>query len=250
MQVVANDVEKQKKELHIEVDWIDIEPDYNDVLSEYLKVPVPGFRPGKAPRIMVESRYKKEILDDVASRSAERYSRKALEADGVTAAGPIAITDIEIEKNEPLRFKAEFTVLPDVQLPDYSQFTLMAATDDEKRDEISEWLLEQTTLDVPDELVKQELAFDGKEDVSMNSDEWVSAMQRVQLLLILKSIASQDGIEIDERDVNERVEQMASAFGASTTQLRQQLMHSRGLSRIANFLLAEKTLDYLLGICS
>jgi FKBP-type peptidyl-prolyl cis-trans isomerase (trigger factor) len=250
MQVVANDIENQKKELHIEVDWVDIQPDYNDVLSEYLKVPVPGFRPGKAPKIFIESRFKKEILDDVASRCAERFSRKALEAEGVAAAGPISITDIELEKNGPLQFKAEFTVLPDFELPDYSQFKLSTQTDDEKRDQISDWLLQNTVIGVPDELIRQELEFDSKSDVPVNSDEWGSALQRVKLLLILKNIANHDGIEVDDKDINERVEKMASAFETTASKLRQQLMQSGGLSRITNFLLAEKTLDYLLDICS
>lgn len=250
MKIDIQDLENQKKEMRIEADWEDLEADYDDLLSEYLKVPVPGFRPGKAPRGIVEKRFRKEILDDVSARCAQRLSKQALEDEDITAGSPISITNIQIERGEPFSFKAEFTEIPGFELPDYSALKLSSQTDDEKRDEISEWLLEHAQVEVPDEIVKQELEFGDGAEAEQGSDEWNAAAQRVKLLLVLRKIAGQDGIEVDETDVDERIGQIASECGTSASQLRQTLLSTGGLSRISSFLLAEKTLNYLIEVCN
>lgn len=248
MKITIRDIGDQKKEARIELEWDRVQADYEDILEEYTKLPVPGFRPGKAPKARVEKLYQREILDDVGLRCAERFSRKALEDEGITTTGPIAITDLVVEHGEPFRFTAEFTQLPDFDLPDYSGFILREETDKERRDEISLWLLEQTTLDVPDELVRQELLFDGITEAQPGGKEWGAAFERVKLLLILDRIARRDGIEADDRDVEQRIDQIASANEMKPQMLKQRLLRDGGVSRLSRFLLAEKTLDYLIDI--
>jgi FKBP-type peptidyl-prolyl cis-trans isomerase (trigger factor) len=249
MKIDIKNLENQKKEMRIEADWGDLETDYDDLLSEYLKVPVPGFRPGRAPRGIVEKRFRKEILDDVSARCAQRLSKQSLEDEGIMAGSHISITDIQIEKGEPFSFTAEFTEIPEFELPDYPALKLSSETDEEKRDEISEWMLNQTQVEVPDEIVKQELEFGDNAEAGKGSDEWNAACQRVKLLLVLRKIAREDGIEVDDTDVDDRIEQIASGCDTTASQLRQTLLSTGGLSRISSFLLAEKTLDYLIEVC-
>ena len=248
MKITIRDIEDQRREARVEVEWERVEADYEDILSEYMKLPVPGFRPGKAPRARIESQFKQEILDDVGVRCARRFSRLALEDEGIKATGPVAVTDLVIEHGEPFRFTAEFTELPDFDLPDYGGFVLKNETDEGRRDEISELLLEQTTLEVPDELVKQELSFDGIGEAQPGTDEWEVALQRVKLLLILDRIARRDGIEADDKDVDRRIDQIASTYETRPQLLKQQLLRNGGMSRLARFILAERTLDYLIDI--
>ena len=247
MKVEISDLDGGRKQVRIEADWRDVEPDYEDLLSEYAKLPVPGFRSGKAPRSMVEKHYERPLLDDTAARSVRRISRRSLESEGITATGPIAITEISIERGEPFNFTAEFTELPGFELPDYGSISLEAESDDGMRDEISMYLLEETELVVADEMVRQELSFDGIEDAEPGSDEWNAALVRVKLLLILGAIARRDGIEVDERDVEGRIARIAKANDTEPSSLKKHLMRTGGLSRVADFLLAERTLDYLLG---
>ena len=47
--------------LKVEADWSELVVDYNDILAEYSKVRLPGFRPGKVPRSVIEKRFKTEI---------------------------------------------------------------------------------------------------------------------------------------------------------------------------------------------
>jgi FKBP-type peptidyl-prolyl cis-trans isomerase (trigger factor) len=173
----------------------------------------------------------------------------ALESEGITATGPVAVTDLVIEHGEQFRFTAEFTELPDFDLPDYGGFALKSDTDRGMRDEISKLLLEKTALDVPDELIRQELSFDGVDESKPSTKEWAAAHERVKLLLILDRIASRDGIMVDDRDVEERIDRIASAHGTKPRLLKQQLLRSGGMSRLTRFIAAERTLDYLIDIC-
>ncbi len=249
MRITVQDLENKKKKLLIEAGWKDIQDDYDDVLSEYQKIQVPGFRSGKAPREFVVRRFRKEILDEVSVRCAQRLSRTAIEKEGMTASGPVSVSDIEITYGKPFRFTAQFTVLPEFQLLDYAHITLSTRTDEERRDELSEWLLKNTHVDIPDDLARQELELDDAAGAEPGSEGWNAAIQRVKLLLILKKIARQEGIDVDEKDVSGRIEKMAQEFRVAASYLKQQLLQSGGLSRIGSFLLAEKTMDYLLGRC-
>ena len=164
------------------------------------------------------------------------------------AGSRIEISDLDVEPLKPLQFSVDFTPLPDFDLPDYSKLQLKGQSDEEQRDEVSEWLLSQTELLVPDELVREELDFDGDGAVDPQSDKWIEGARRVKLMITLQRIADTDGIEADDRDVTERVERMAAGYGISPSDLRQRLLQNGGLFRVRNFLLAELTLDYLLDI--
>ena len=54
MKVAIRDLGDHRRQARIEAGWEDVRKDYEDLLSEYSALPVPGFRPGKAPKSMVE----------------------------------------------------------------------------------------------------------------------------------------------------------------------------------------------------
>ena len=191
----------------------------------------------------------KPILEDLGIRCAGRIARAALEEEGITTTGPVGITEISVEFGESVSLEAEFTELTDFILPDTCSLIVDSDSDEDMRDEISDFLLEKTELDVPDELVRQELLFDGSEDAGLGSDEWNAALARVKLLMILGAFARRGGIEVDDRDVEKRITQIAEAHGMDPDSMKKQLMRSGGLSRISSFLLAEMTLDYLIETC-
>ncbi len=250
MKVSIRDIEDNRREARVEVEWEKVQADYDDLLSEYAKLPIPGFRPGKAPKARVEKHFERPLLDDVGARCVHRINRQALEGEGVTTTGPVSITEISIELGEPFRFTAEFTELPGFDLSDYDSLTLTSDSDSGMRDEISMRLLEETAIDIPDEMVRQELLFDEDGESRPGDKEWKAALSRVKLLLILSEIARRDGIEVDARDVDERIEQIAQAHGTDPSSLKKHLLCNGGLSRISRFILAERTLDYLIDISS
>jgi FKBP-type peptidyl-prolyl cis-trans isomerase (trigger factor) len=250
MQVIPVDTNSDHKKLRVSADWEEVRLDYIDIIKSYSQLAVPGFRPGKAPESRVESHYRKNICDDLKARCVERLTGKALKDQKLMAGSRIEISDLDVEPLKPLRFCVQFAPISDFTLPDYSHAQLCGESDEERRDEISEWLLSHTDLSVPDELVREELEFDGADNVEPETDKWAEVARRVKLMITLQRIADHDGVDVDDRDVTERVERMASEYGMSPSDLRQRLLQNGGLFRVRNFLLAEYTLDYLLDIAS
>ena len=67
-------------------------------------------------------------------------------------------------------------------------------------------------------------------------------------MLILKQIAKQEGIEVDQRDVDNRIAEKAEEFGATIKELEAELSRGDGLQRLKEMLLAENVLGYLMEI--
>ena len=65
-------------------------------------------------------------------------------------------------------------------------------------------------------------------------------------MLILKRIAREEGIEVEEADVDRRIEEKAAEFGARPETLRADLEQGGGRARLKDLLLAENVLGYLL----
>ena len=233
-------------ELEVEVDWAEIHADYDDLVSSYGALAVPGFRPGSAPGKQVERHFRKEIRADVVSRCVERLSRQAIEAEKLNPVGPVSVSDVELEPGRPFRFLARFVSAPEFDIPDLVTLVLPGGTNAERRDAASAWLLENTDVNVPDAVIEWELSFQDDPGATPGSAQWNAARDRAKLLLVLRAIARRDGVDIDDRDVDERIESMAGNLETTARQLRNELLQKGGLRRVRTFMLAERTLDYLL----
>ena len=65
-------------------------------------------------------------------------------------------------------------------------------------------------------------------------------------MLILKKIAKQEGIEVDETDVDNRIAEKAEEFKTTKKSLQAEFERGSGLQRLRDMLLAESTLEYLM----
>ena len=229
--------------MQVEADWSELAADYEDIVSAYLNVRLPGFRPGRVPRRVIEGRFQKEIIEDFSQRVAQRLGREVLRQANIMTIGPVKLRDIECGKEKPFRFTACYRPMPEVNLPELGS---LAAGDDKSdpRDLISGRLLEMVSFSVPDALVSAELGQDEAICVK-GSDGWKDAEDRVRLILILKKIAGREGIEVSDADVEQRIREKASEFNKEADLLRAELQKGGGWQRLKDMLLVESTLDYL-----
>lgn len=248
MEIVVTLDDTHEKELLVTAPWELVADDYDRLLKSYSKLPVRGFRPGKSPVSLVESAFAGQISNDLAAATSMRLCRKALKETGLVAGSPIEVSEIVLSKGEHLCFKAAFIVMPEFALPDYTHLALQAGDYDGKLDEISHKLLERTEIALHSSLIDNELNYSGGgEDNQQQRDD---ALARVKLMLILKKIALQDQIEIDEKDVEQRIRDVAAENGVTPDYLRQFLIGNGGMSRFTDSLLAEAVLDYIIEIQS
>jgi len=239
------DEEGGYRRLQIEAPWEEIAAEYRDLVTRYAaSVRLPGFRPGKTPRGVVEQKFHREIIEDLSLRAAQRLGAEVASQAGVEALGPLEASEIECEKGQSFRARVRYLPLPEFRVPEPAD---LATPDDgtDPRDRISRRLLELAPFELPADLVRQELENDGLGESASDSDAWRAAAERVRLMVILKRIGRREGIEVDGKDVNARIAEKAVEFGTTREALREELAKGGGLQRLKDMLLAESTLEYL-----
>ena len=108
---------------------------------------VPGFRPGKAPRPVLERVLgPTAVLDEAVEHLVQEAYRKALVEQSIL---PLANADLEIvqaEEGKPVIFKATVQVRPEVRLGDYRNFNFrpeIEAIDETRVDKVIDELRDQ-----------------------------------------------------------------------------------------------------------
>jgi len=80
---------------------------------------LPGFRPGKAPISLIRKQFAADIRQQVLENLIPQALQKQFEAENLNPVGTPDITDVHLHDGEPLRFKAEFEVVPAIELGEY-----------------------------------------------------------------------------------------------------------------------------------
>lgn len=113
-------IEGCKHELEITVPAEEIARETERVVAEIQKkARMPGFRPGKVPANLIKSRFAFEVRQDVLESLVPKYFHKRVQEDELNIVGTPNIKDVHFEDGEPLRFKAEFEIAPQIELKDY-----------------------------------------------------------------------------------------------------------------------------------
>jgi trigger factor len=102
-------------------------------------VRIPGFRPGKAPYVLVERTVGREILtEEAAGILAPDLYKRVLEESGYE---PFDSPAVRIAQQEPLELKIRVSLQPTVELPDYCAMTVEPEPEVEVTPEQEEKLL-------------------------------------------------------------------------------------------------------------
>ncbi len=89
------------------------------LVHEFLKdARIPGFRPGKAPRAVVEKRFQKQISEDLESRILNTGLQDAIREKGLRVLHVQNVEDVRLEDNT-FSFSATVVTVPSFDLPDY-----------------------------------------------------------------------------------------------------------------------------------
>jgi trigger factor len=162
MTVTATPVPKSSILLEIEVPADRLDRAVRDATQRLSRrTRVAGFRPGKAPRPILERVLGPgAILDEAVDHLVQDAYRDAIIEQGIV---PLANADVEVveaEEGKPLRFKATVQVRPEVQLGDYGSFNFgpeIEPVDAAKVDNVIEELRDQnaTLAAVEDRPAKQ-----------------------------------------------------------------------------------------------
>lgn len=137
MKVNVEDISPVKKKLHIQIAPDAIAQEMTKAVADIAKkAKIPGFRPGKAPKAVVERHYSTEIQSEVMNRVISNSYLQAVQENNLHPVDMPNITNISpFEKNAPLNFTAMVEVRPSIELGAYEGLEVreapLAATDAE-----------------------------------------------------------------------------------------------------------------------
>lgn len=139
MKVKVEDSGPCRKVLSVDAPAEAVAEEYEKVVGAYAKAArIPGFRKGKAPANVVESRYRKGIIEDAKERLLPLLYRKALEEKDIHAVAVVDVSDVELAKDNGMSFRVTFDVAPEFKLPKYRKISLKrkrVEVDDTEADE-------------------------------------------------------------------------------------------------------------------
>jgi trigger factor len=122
LSVVTEQLPKSQVGMTIEVPAEVVDATYEKVLSRLTsRAKIEGFRPGRAPRALVEARVGPAALrEEVVESIVPQVIRQALEEKSIDPIDNPDVEVLELERGKPARLKATVSVMPEVTLGDAS----------------------------------------------------------------------------------------------------------------------------------
>jgi trigger factor len=128
MQVTVEDVSSVKKILHIEVPEKIVIRELDNAYKNLKKTAkIKGFRPGKAPRSVLERLYKKDVHGDVSSKLLQDSFIEALKETELNIIGNPQIEPPQLDEKGPYKYDATVEVKPEIDDIDFKGLALKKA---------------------------------------------------------------------------------------------------------------------------
>src|SRR5229473_6967876 len=120
LSVVTERLPKSQVGMTIEVPAEVVNATYDRVLNRLAsRAKIEGFRPGRAPRALVEARVGPAALrEEVVETMVPEVVRRALEEKSINPIDNPDVEIVELERGRPARLKATVSVMPEVTLGD------------------------------------------------------------------------------------------------------------------------------------
>jgi trigger factor len=125
MQITIEDLSPVEKRVEFELPWTDVAPKLEKAYDSLRKgVRLPGFRPGKVPRALLEKMYRRQVEDEVARDLVELSITQAIRENQIQPVAPPTVDELQIKAGAPFKFRALVEVRSEVTPKDYSGIPL------------------------------------------------------------------------------------------------------------------------------
>ena len=135
--------------LRVEVPSETVSSERSDIVKAFSKqARLPGFRPGKAPRAVIEKRYAREIGEELQSRLIRQGVQEAVEKESLKVLNAPEPDDSTHHSDGSFTFSSNLVLAPDFELPDYKSITI----------EVPDRQVEDSDLDIELEKLRERFA--------------------------------------------------------------------------------------------
>lgn len=144
------------RSVEVEAPAADVEKAFRQVVRKYARMArIPGFRAGKVPESLIRSRFARDVRQEVLDSLVSERFRLALEQGSFQPVSQPQISELQLAEGLPLKFKASFEVLPEINVDGYDNLTVerpdVQVTDDEYEAELNGVLDHHATVEPVEE---------------------------------------------------------------------------------------------------
>src|SRR5437764_8861218 len=122
------EVEKQPDSvstLNIELPPDEVAKEWDEIATSFARfAKIPGYRPGKAPRRVIEAKFRKEIQDELTKKLVSKSYRDAVEQEQLRVVSLTNLDDVQFGEDKSIRFSATVIRAPEFNLPDYKNISV------------------------------------------------------------------------------------------------------------------------------
>jgi FKBP-type peptidyl-prolyl cis-trans isomerase (trigger factor) len=121
MKTEVKKLDSTKRQLNVSVSGELVKNKFEEIFSQVAKeAKVPGFRPGKAPRDVLEKHYASSVHEQVLKDLVPDVYNQAITAENLDVIELPQISDVQLDRSS-LSFKAVVEVSPDIAIKDYKK---------------------------------------------------------------------------------------------------------------------------------
>jgi trigger factor len=125
--------------LHIELPPEQVAKEWNAIAENFARyAKIPGYRPGKAPRRVIEAKFKREIQEELTKKLVSESYRDAIAEKQLRVVSLTNLEDVNIADDKTMRFRATVITAPEFDLPDYKNITVQLPPLEVSDEEVNE----------------------------------------------------------------------------------------------------------------
>lgn len=125
MNIVVDKQPKCVAILRVEIPAEKVQTQRNQIVGNYLgKARIPGFRPGKAPRAVIEKRFEKDIAEQLHEKLVNEAYDTALKQESLKVLDFGTPEDLTTLPDGSITFVSKMMLAPELALPEYKNITV------------------------------------------------------------------------------------------------------------------------------
>ncbi len=105
------EVEKQPDSvstLQIELPPEEVSKEWDAIANNFARfAKIPGYRPGKAPRRVIETKFRKEIQDELTKKLVSKSYHEAIDREQLRVVSLTNLEDVEFGEDKSMRFQRD-----------------------------------------------------------------------------------------------------------------------------------------------
>ncbi len=111
--------------LNIELPPEEVTQEWDAIASSFARqARIPGYRPGKAPKRIIESKFRKDIQEELTKKLVSKSYHAAIAEKQLRVVSLTNLEEVEFGDDRSMRFRATVVTAPEFELPEYKGIPL------------------------------------------------------------------------------------------------------------------------------